>query len=61
MQNVLYKIKSFCEKMNHDPEPKEKSIFKDSHGEVYTPLHLVYQMLIQIPEYVIQNPYTKLN
>lgn len=59
MQNVLYKIKSFCERMNHDPEPKKESIFKDSHGEVHTPLHLVYQMLIQIPEYVIQNPYTK--
>lgn len=59
MQNVLKEVKSFCRSINHNPCPNEPSQYKESHGEVYTPLELVYHMLCQLPEYIVSNPYTK--
>lgn len=59
MQNVLKEVKSFCASINHNPCPNEQSPYKESHGEVYTPLELVYHMLCQLPDYILSNPYTK--
>ena len=59
MQNVLNSVKSFCESINHNPCPNEKSPFKESHGEVYTPLEVIYHMLAQLPEHILKDPYIK--
>ena len=45
MQNVLNEVKSFCERINYNPIPNKASPYKESHGEVYTPLDLIYHML----------------
>ena len=61
MQNVLNEVKSFCSSINHNPSPNanEPSKFKECYGEVYTPLELVYHMLCQLPQHILQDPYVK--
>ena len=59
MQNVLNEVKSFCERINYNPIPNKASPYKESHGEVYTPLDLIYHMLNNLPLHTIKDPYIK--